>query len=214
MAKNVERNIKAIHEQVDLITNPNWREVTKTRYVHQNTNHTFIRIDAKNQVPRISMHDMPLNEYDLVAISDYNKGFLLEEDIAAILARHDNVFVDTKKILGSWAQKARYIKINNFEYERSKHALTPELDSKIICTKGGLGAQYRGTLYPVDKVEVKDSSGAGDSFFAALVVRYAETGDIEASIRFANECASQVVQHPGVTVIERPKSSYAQGKNI
>src|SRR3989344_5915850 len=103
MAKNVERNIKNIYEHCELVTNPNWKEVTKTRYVHRNSNHPFIRVDTDHHIPRISIHDMPLKEYDLIVISDYNKGFLTEEDIAGICARHDCVFVDTKKILGDWA---------------------------------------------------------------------------------------------------------------
>lgn len=207
MAKNVERNIKAIYSACDLVTNPNWEEVTKTRYVHRNTNHTFIRIDAKSRVPRISMRDLPLNDYDLVVISDYNKGFLTEEDIEAVCERHLHVFIDTKKVLGPWANKAYLIKINNFEYERSRATLPPELANKIIVTRGEFGAEYQGKLYPTEKVEVKDSTGAGDSFFAALIVRYAETADIDESIRFANQCAAQVVKERGVTLIERPKTA-------
>ncbi len=214
MAKNVERNIKAIYEHCDLITNPGWEEVTKTRYVHRNSNHTFIRIDANTHIDRIAMRDMPLDEYEIVAISDYNKGFLKEEDIQAICERHDKVFIDTKKVLGDWAAKAKIIKINNFEYERSKPNITPELAEKIICTKGEFGAQFQGRLYSVTPAEVKDSSGAGDSFFAALLVRYIETGDIDESIRFANECASKVVAQKGITVIERPKKvTHEQGQN-
>jgi bifunctional ADP-heptose synthase (sugar kinase/adenylyltransferase) len=207
MAKNVERNIAAIYPHVGLATNGNWERVTKTRYVHRNTNHTFIRIDSEPTVPRIDRSTLDLSGYDLVAVSDYNKGFLAEEDIEAVCAAHPNVFIDTKKLLGSWASKAKIIKINNFEHERSMGALTPELAEKIIVTHGGQGAEYRGRRYPVEKVEVKDSTGAGDSFFSGLLVGYAETGDIERAIRFANAVASKVVQQKGVNIIERPDES-------
>jgi len=216
MAKNVERNVLSIYPHCELITNDNWKNISKTRYVHRNSNHTFIRVDAESRVPRIALHDLPLKEYDLVAISDYNKGFLTEADIQSICERHPNVFIDTKKILGGWVKDAKVIKINNFEYERSKHAITPELCERVIVTRGEQGAEYRGVLYPVpEKVDVKDSTGAGDSFFAALLVRYAETGDIDESIRFANTCASKVVVQKGVTLIERPSAlAYEQSKNI
>jgi bifunctional ADP-heptose synthase (sugar kinase/adenylyltransferase) len=204
MAKNVERNIKAIYRHCDIITNSNWRKMTKTRYVHQDSNHTFIRIDNEPSLEHASVRRIPYKSYDIIGISDYDKGFLSEEDIAYICAHHDNVFMDTKKILGPWAKGARFIKINNIEYARSKHAITPALAKKIIHTKGSHGAEYRGKTYPIAKVDVKDLTGAGDSFFAALLVRYAETEDIEESIRFANECAREVVQHRGVTVIHRP----------
>ncbi len=153
---------------------------------------------------RVDVKTIPVEKYDLVAISDYNKGFLTEDDIASITKRHDTVFVDTKKPVGAWLSGAKFIKINNFEYERSKATITPVVEKKTIVTKGELGSIWNGKTYSVPKkVEVKDVSGAGDSFFAALVVRYAETGDIEEAIRFANECASEVVQHKGVTIIQR-----------
>lgn len=206
MAANVERNIKNIFTDVDLYTNDAWETVTKTRYMHGQTNHMFIRIDTDHHIPRVNVKKVPLKKYDLIAISDYNKGFLTEEDIQYICEHHHNVFMDTKKILGKWALKSKYIKINNFEYERSKESLPKGLEKKIIYTKGEQGAFFNGKNYPVGKkVEVKDVSGAGDSFFAALLVKYAETGDIEKAITFANECASEVVKHKGVTLIQKTR---------
>lgn len=203
MAKNVERNIKSIFDQCDIVTNDGWENVTKTRYMHLDSNHMFIRVDTDHAIPRIDIKKVPL-DYDIIAVSDYNKGFLTEEDIRYLCENHDNVFIDTKKILGDWAAKAKFIKINNFEYERSKDLMPKVLEDKIIYTKGEHGAVLRGKMYPVkEKVEVKDVSGAGDSFFAALLVKYAETGDIEQAIGFANECASEAVQHKGVSVINR-----------
>ncbi len=204
MAANVERNIKSIYSGVKLYTNSAWETVTKTRYIHRDTNHMFIRIDTDHRIPRVEVKKIPLKKYDLIAISDYNKGFLTPEDIQYICAHHKNVFMDTKKILGSWAEEAKYIKINNYEYERSKATLPKALEKKLIYTKGDQGAFFNGKNYPLkEKVEVKDMSGAGDSFFAALLVKYAETGNIEKAINFANECASEVVQHKGVTVIKQ-----------
>jgi D-glycero-beta-D-manno-heptose-7-phosphate kinase len=213
MAANVARNIQAIYSNCDLATNSEWEKVTKTRYVHGKTNHTFIRIDSKHPVLRSSLSTLPLDDYDIIAISDYNKGFLTEEDIQAICENHSCVFIDTKKQLGKWAEKAAFIKINDFEYERSKDTLTPVLDEKIIRTEGAEGAVYRGKKFPVaEKVEVKDSTGAGDSFYAALLVRYAETGDINEAIEFANECAREVVTQKGVTTIARPTKKNAEGQ--
>ena len=205
MAANVARNIKAIHDACDLYTNEGWEQVTKTRYMHSKTNHAFIRIDSKHPILRAQFYKIPLADYDLVAISDYNRGFLTEEDIRNICEYHPNVFIDTKKMLGPWVSNARFIKINDFEFERSKASLTPELASKIIRTEGEHGAYYKDKHYPVsEKVEVQDASGAGDSFFAALVVRFTETNSIEEAIAYANECARRVVVQRGVNVITRP----------
>lgn len=204
MAMNVERNIKSIISSCDIVTNPNWEKVTKTRYMHHVSNHAFLRVDTNPRMSPARVRKIPLSHYAVIAISDYNKGFLSEEDIQYICEHHDCVFLDTKKVLGNFAGNAKFIKINNFEYERSKAYITPELMRKIIVTQGGAGALFRDTIYPVRRFEVKDTSGAGDSFFAALVVKYSETKNIEKSIRFANQCASNTVQHRGVSVIEKP----------
>ena len=46
MAMNVYRNIKTHISECEIITNPNWQENKKTRYMDLNTNHAFIRIDS------------------------------------------------------------------------------------------------------------------------------------------------------------------------
>jgi D-beta-D-heptose 7-phosphate kinase/D-beta-D-heptose 1-phosphate adenosyltransferase len=198
MAKNVQRNIVSLGGDCDIITNTNWPYVTKTRYVHEQTNHMFMRVDTDHNIDRV---DTSLLRYDykLIVISDYNKGFLKESDIESICFWHPNVFIDTKKKLGSWANKAKFIKINNYEYERSKETITPELEKKIIRTKGGDGCVYNGKAYPTKRIEVKDTSGCGDTFLSGLVVEYIKSNDIEKSIEFANICASEVAQHQGVT---------------
>lgn len=200
MAGNVRRNIESIYGKVDIYTNIDWYQITKTRYVHQETNHMFFRVDTTQNIERVDVNKINLN-YDLIVISDYNKGFLTVEDIEYICSKHPNVFIDTKKILGSWVSNARFIKINDYEYNNSKSFLTEEISSKIIHTMGGLGCEYQGKRYATKKVEVKDLSGAGDSFIAALVVKFIETDDIIQSIKYANHCASKVVAQKGVTTI-------------
>ena len=67
---------------------------------------------------------------------------------------------------------------------------------------GGQGCVFRGKIYPVDKVEVLDVSGAGDTFIASLAHRvHNDESDIDKAINFANYCASQVVQMRGTTTL-------------
>ena len=200
MAKNVQRNIKSLIQNCDIITNDNWFNVTKTRYVHEKSNHTFFRVDSSHKIAKIDLSKIDY-EYEIIVISDYDKGFLSADDIELICSNHPNVFIDTKKILGSWADKARFIKINDFEYKNSEKYITNNLANKIIHTMGSDGCEYMGVNYSVDKVEVKDVSGAGDTFMAGLVIKYFETKNIEESIKFANKCASTVVRHKGVSVL-------------
>jgi bifunctional ADP-heptose synthase (sugar kinase/adenylyltransferase) len=159
----------------------------------------FMRVDSKEVIDPLDFDSISL-EYDAIVISDYDKGYMTREIIQQICENHSLVFIDTKKILGNWSAKASYVKINNYEYERSIEYLTPELQDKIVRTRGGLGCEFRGVHYPVKASEVKDTSGAGDTFMAALVVKYLDTNSIETAIQFANECASTVVQRRGVSL--------------
>lgn len=200
MAKNVHRNIQSLINNCDIITNTDWYNITKTRYVHENSNHMFFRVDSPHKISRIDLNKIDYN-YEIIVISDYDKGFLLEEDIEKICKKHSNVFIDTKKVLGSWARDAKFIKINDYEYKRSEKFIDETITSKIIHTMGSDGCEYNKKKYSVDKVEVKDVSGAGDTFLSGLVVKYYETKNIEQSINFANKCASRVVRQKGVTVL-------------
>jgi len=200
MASNVFRNIKSKHSNIELITNDNWQEITKIRYVHDSSNHMFFRVDSLDVIPRINLENLNLDA-DLLIISDYDKGFLSRSDIEWICGQHKNVFLDTKKIVGDWASNAKYIKINDYEYRNSQSSITSALLEKIIHTVGPDGCNYQGINYPVAEHEVRDTSGAGDSFMAALVLEYLKTQDIIKSIISANIAASEVVQQRGVGII-------------
>ncbi len=78
MAKNVYMNIKSLMDDCDVITNENWYEITKTRYVDEKSNHTFFRVDTTQTIPRINLNHIEYDKYDLIVVSDYDKGFLTE----------------------------------------------------------------------------------------------------------------------------------------
>ena len=205
MAGNVARNIKSLGLEVDSICNE--EQITKTRYVDDNTNQMFIRVDSQNEITKLeNLESIDFSKYSAVVISDYDKGFLSEEDISKISKLHPLTFLDTKKYLGGWCKNINYIKINSFEYNRTLHTVGSEdehnLIDKMIITKGSDGCQYRGKIYPVDKVDVKDLSGAGDTFLAGLVWHYLSHENIGSAIVFANECATRVVEQRGVSTIK------------
>jgi len=207
MAMNVYRNIRSLstEEEVEVVlsTNANWQKINKLRLVDQRTNYIILRADENDdQITHCdNIGDIEFSEFEVVVISDYNKGYLTEEDIRYISQQHENTFLDTKKILGDWCDDVKYIKINEFEYNRTKHMLDENMNSKMIITLGPNGAKHLDKIYAVPKVEIKDTSGAGDTFIAALALKYAETKDIEESIEFANHNATLVVQKKGVSVV-------------
>ena len=204
MALNVWRNILKMHPdaEVEILTNENWPSITKTRCVDNRTNYIIVRIDDEaDGYGRCPIEDIEYEKYDVIVISDYNKGFLSEDDIEEITKNHSITFLDTKKILGDWCKNIKFIKINEFEYERTKHKLTPELIEKMIITLGPKGAKHRDKIFPVPQVEIKDTSGAGDTFVASLAANYALNQDISEAIESANDSATKVVQKKGVSVV-------------
>ena len=203
MAANVYENIESLSVDVDLITNS--EPITKTRYVEEKTNHQIIRVDSDaNKSQRIEgLEHIPYSDYCAIIISDYNKGFLEYDDIEYICSKHDTVFIDTKKIVNEKMLAAKFIKINEHEYENNIAAgqYFKEFYDKLIVTMSGKGCKYMEKEFNVDEVEVRDNSGAGDSFISALAIEYCRSKDIDKSIVYANECATIAVQHKGVTKV-------------
>jgi len=202
MAGNVVVNLKALGAEVDFITNKT--EIRKVRYVCSKYNHLLLRVDENDTCEPFNMGSLFLNKYDAVIISDYCKGFLSEEDIKQISKFYQStIFLDTKKILGDWAQNIDFIKINSYEYNRNKEILktNPILSNKTIVTRGKYGCDYQGKNYPTVDVPVKDVSGAGDTFLSGLVVEYSRSKDMDKAIKFAQECTTIVIQKSGVSTI-------------
>ena len=203
MAGNLSNNMSKLVIRHELVTNPNVTEIKKIRYVDERSNMIFIRVDENDdKIKGFDVKSMDFSKYDVVVIADYCKGFLSEKDISYIIDKSKKVFLDTKKILGKWCEHAFIIKINSLEFNRTKHTLTEKLSDKVICTIGQDGCRFRGKIYPVKKVEIKDVSGAGDTFLAGLVYKFCMTGDIEKAIGFANACSTSVVQKRGVSSVD------------
>ena len=208
MAGNVVANLQALGIKTAFVCNN--EDVIKTRYVDDRSGQILLRVDENGKVkriPKLYLEDIKDNLYqghriDAIIISDYDKGFLDEEDIQWLCENNTNVFIDTKKILDKWCVSASFIKINHVEYERTKYTLNHlNIEDKLVVTLSNKGCQYKGKLFPVKKVKVKDVSGAGDTFLSGLVAEYILTKDIEKSILFAQECATVVVQKQGVATI-------------
>lgn len=219
MASNVYNQLEAFMTVPDFITNEN--SIVKTRYVDENSNYILFRVDTgDSEVNRIDLSNLPDCDFEYIIISDYDKGFLKPEDIEYIInfyrektqqlvndgyhKRTLTTFIDTKKEIGEWIKSIDYIKLNYKEYTRNKEFIDSNdwINSKLIVTRGKHGCDYNGRTYNTNEVNIKDVSGAGDTFLASLVCKYQVTRNIEQSIEFANEVSELVVQKRGVTIIE------------
>jgi D-beta-D-heptose 7-phosphate kinase/D-beta-D-heptose 1-phosphate adenosyltransferase len=178
----------------------------------------LLRVDENDKIDRVEnlQYYLDMEKWDAIVISDYNKGFLTSEDIFKISLYGDKnnilTFLDSKKqFKGNWFHHVDFIKINEKEYLENEGNFDG-YKNQLIVTLGDRGARHfdkhlKGSfLYELeDKAEVRDLSGAGDTFLAAFVVNYLNTHDIASAIRYANKCASYVVTQKGVVVVDPSK---------
>ena len=208
MAINVLDNLKALGIECDIMTN-DIRPV-KTRYVDEISNQMLLRVDEKDEIAPITQKDLDFfdfKKYYAIVISDYNKGYLSSDNIKYIAESHPLTFMDTKKELSFWCEDIKFIKINNKEFRENEDYLRNYYTGNLIVTKGKDGAVLNNTeVFPIeDEHDVRDLSGAGDTFLAALVADYIKNNDIRNAIRFANKCATWVVTQKGVVVVDLQK---------
>ena len=230
MAGNVEVNLQALGYDPIILSNmkdmikgfaskPKYekQEITKTRYVDKNSNYILLRVDENDSVDCACTIDIlnrclnygssnnGLNQFDLVVVADYNKGFLTEELMTYIFENSKCSFLDTKRKIGEWAEAATYIKINNKEFSSYEHEgflKREKMLNKVIVTEGGGGCRISNEYRYVNRVDIKDVVGAGDTFMAAVATHFVETDNIWRSMEFANQCAREVVQQKGVVTVK------------
>ena len=208
MAWNVFDNLKAFGLSVFMLTNE--EKIIKTRYIHEKSNQQILRVDNEPEIKPLPYeppfitdrsayhrppHKAPPKEwYDVMVISDYNKGYVTQEKLFELVDWFEGpVFIDTKK---RYVPDGCYVKLNDLEYDK----LETKSDN-IIITRGDEGTEYKGKLYPAEKVKVFDVVGAGDTFLAALTYGYLKYGTIEEAIPLANKAAAVAVSHRGTYVL-------------
>lgn len=206
MAGNVVENLKALHNDIEVLHWHQNENIVKTRYVDKKTNQMLLRVDEENRngIPMVYITPEQRNtisESDIVIISDYNKGYLSNPSIKAISELSNFIILDSKRIL-NWdtIQPIDFVKLNTVEYNNNKELVDKHPD-KVLITRGGNGVDHNGVNYPSpNPQETIDVSGAGDTFTASFALKYFITKDIEQSINFANEVCANVVNKKGVSL--------------
>ena len=198
MSANVHLNLKNLNIDADFVHNET--PITKTRFIDKRSGQHLLRVDSEdNVVPWSGRTPFPLETYDAIIISDYDKGFLSYEHIEHINRNVTcPVFIDTKKRdLSRFSADNVYVKINESEYKTSTSR-----PAQFIVTLGDQGALFTSPsigakMFETKRVEVMDVCGCGDTFISALAFQYLFTNNIEKSIIFANMAAGITVQHRG-----------------
>ncbi len=201
MSGNVVKNIVAINSEA-LVTNWSQDEIiVKTRFVEKKSNHMFIRVDEGeyNVTPIELTNDRlkEISEFDIVIISDYDKGFLSNEDLTIIGKNAKLSIIDSKRILSEEViSNFSFVKLNEKESIQNSNLLNHK---NIIVTLGSRGTSYLGKIFSSpNPQETIDVSGAGDTFTSAFIVKFKESNNVEESIIYANNLSSLVVSKRGV----------------
>lgn len=107
-----------------------------------------------------------------------------------------------QKLSKELLMKATYLTPNEIEVESlSKEVDVASLNEKLIITKGEHGVQYYANQIkknvPSFQVDVKDTTGAGDTFNGVLAAQLAEGVPFEQAIKFANAAAALSITRLG-----------------
>ena len=201
MAGNVVRNLTSLNKDI-LITHWYQEEtITKTRFVEKKSNHMFLRLDeGESNISNMNLTNdkvLDIHNYNVVIVSDYDKGFINNEDLLTIGKNSKISILDSKRKLSKEIITSfSFVKLNEKESLQNSHLLECK---NILITLGSKGTKFNDEIYPSpNPQETPDVSGAGDTFTASFILKYIENGDIKSSIIFANKMSSRVVSKRGV----------------
>lgn len=153
-------------------------------------------------------------DYSLIVISDYNKGTISFETLK-ILEMYDKCLkIADLKIFRSGMESFKFpttiFKSN--EKELAENPQIADVDCRsLITTLGEKGYKFYqkeplslGQSGAISSDPPVDVTGAGDTYLAALSVRYMEIGDVIHKLcDFANTIAAEKIKHMGTVCVKR-----------
>lgn len=213
-----------------LVTDPTRRTTIKTRLI--GGSQQLLRFDEEDvgpispstQAAIIARFDDMIEDYGIVAISDYAKGVLTDAVLAHVIRRCRALgiptLVDPKRTDMRAYAGATLIKPNQAELKAAtgvaSHAmehlagaaqkLIEQTGAMILLTMSEAGMALFGTdghrwRFPAQQAEVFDVSGAGDTALATLCAAWAAGYDPEQAVRLANVAAGVVVRKLGTATL-------------
>ena len=202
----VYENLKSLGVDVEMYDTLEDHSV-KTRIICDG--HYITRIDEDKDadsnavLQRIKQADF--SAYDIVVLSDYDKGTL---DNAKKIIKHINKFnckviVDPKRYAHDY-EGAWLVKPNNSEYTKFEF---DEWQGNIITTDAGhsVSATIDDKEYtvPVNNLEVADVTGAGDCFMAAFVYGLTKEYTYKKCLEIAVKGSTESVKHAGTYILKQ-----------
>lgn len=202
----VYENLKSLGVDVELFDYDQPKSI-KTRVLCDG--HYVTRIDKDEyadgyEILEELQETINFSKFDLVILSDYNKGVLdfAEQIIQLANSVGCRVIVDPKRQASAYAG-AWLVKPNSKEFEE---LLFTKWLGNIITTNASdpVIAQIDGEYFtiPVDPVEVSDVTGAGDCFLAAFVYGLHRGYDYKTCLELAVKGSTASVKHAGTYILK------------
>jgi len=152
------------------------------------------------------------NGYELILVSDYNKGMITQELMSELKKTKIPIIVDPKEAHKDFYHGVFVIKPNVKEARKmagledeilAAERLRKELNANILLTRGAEGVSYFGLTnerydFPSQAHNgVFDVTGGGDTFIATFAHFYLKKKEIKECVMLANKAAGIAVGFPG-----------------
>lgn len=244
---NIQSKCINLKNSSDLLIISNERPTTKkTRLLVDN--HHLLRIDEETtseidedtEIKVFGIINDRIDSYDLLVISDYNKGFLKDSLIRKVvnlfIDRNKKIIVDPKSDFYKYSdaflikpnvnELSKFVNDNDIYNNHNsliRHCKTilKQGDFKYIYVtmgeKGGVlvGREEDEQIIPAFGGEAVDVTGAGDAALAAIAVTVAAKVDIIKAVNFASCVAGISVSKAGTSTITKSEIiSFIRDKNI
>lgn len=216
----------------NIVQDENRRTTMKLRYIGQN-NQQIMRVDDEVTVPieidkmtyLFDALEQKMSEYNVILLSDYNKGFLSKEVTNFFINQGRKnkipVFIDVKdkdinKYQGATLLKPNRIELSEmtgFSVDSKKDAVKAATwlcrksgSEYVLTTLGADGMILVGNTGLIKEIksaasEVYDVTGAGDTSFAYFAAEIVRGSDVKKAMEVANQAAGIQVSKVGTSIV-------------
>jgi len=201
-----------------LITDSNRTTIVKERALSESDGRYHFRLDHEKTDDINLEHAAEVinlirsNGYELILVSDYNKGMITRELMNSLKETKIPIIVDPKEAHREFYHDVFMIKPNVKEARKmagleneieAGEKIKKELNSSILLTRGQDGVSYFGLDnerfdFPSQAHNgVFDVTGGGDTFIATFAHFYSKKMEIKECVKLANKAAGIAVGFPG-----------------
>lgn len=211
------------------------KPIVKTRFVTEDPWKILFRHD-RGAEPLSSMEEIGILEnisdlfsersYDLIVVSDYDKGTVTADVARNLIRRGVPVLVDSKRDDLSVFHGAAYMKLNREEFRRQNgrsierdfpyvietlgkdgaRLWTRDTSSGHVSNYGSVATSYvvHVETFPGNSAEEIDVTGCGDVHTAAMALSLVDDpSDVRSAVRIANVAAAAAVEKQGTVGVTR-----------